>query len=149
MNLSDFCHRDIATIDRDSGVVHAALQMREQHVGSLIIVDRDGEDLRPVGILTDRDLAIEALTSTTTAQQLHVSDIMSDCPATALVDDDALATLHRMRTLGIRRMPIVDHRGSLKGIIAVDDLLQLLAASLGDVAALIVREAGREVVCRS
>jgi Mg/Co/Ni transporter MgtE len=53
-------------------------------------------------------------------------------------------SIQRMRMNGIRRMPVVDREGGLVGIIAVDDLIQLLAEEFTELAKLISRQQGRE-----
>lgn len=140
MRVGEYCKRDVVIIDRMTGVIEAAQLMRRYHVGTLLVVEREPEFNRPVGIVTDRDLVVEVLAQNTDPAQLAADDIMSANLATASENDDVLDTLRRMRTLGIRRMPVIDARSALIGLLAVDDLLSLLAGSLYDVVALVARE---------
>jgi Mg/Co/Ni transporter MgtE len=52
--------------------------------------------------------------------------------------------MQQMRINGIRRMPVVDLTGGLIGIISLDDLIQLLAEEMSELAKVIVREQARE-----
>lgn len=140
MRVGEYCNRDVVIIDRSTGVIEAAQLMRRYHVGTLVVVEREPDFNRPVGIVTDRDLVIEVLAQRVDPEQLAADDIMSANLATAGEQDDVLDALTRMRTLGIRRMPIIDARSALVGLLAVDDLLSLLAGSLYDVVALVARE---------
>jgi CBS domain-containing protein len=148
MNLSELCNRNVITAGRSTSVIEAAGLMREYHVGNLVVVDGDSEAGRPVGLVTDRDLVVEVLAEGVPAEELTVGDVMSEEPITALEDADALETLRRMRIAGVRRMPVVDRAGALKGIVTVDDLLQMLSESMTDVISLIVREIKTEAARR-
>ncbi len=144
MRLGQICNRTVVIADRDTGIREAARLMREYHVGDLIVVEREKEFNRPIGIITDRDLVVEVLASDAEPSQLSVFDVMTDNLASAGEDDDVLDTLRRMRELGIRRMPVVNRDGALVGIIAVDDLLDLIRQSLDDVIGLVERQASKE-----
>jgi CBS domain-containing protein len=74
---------------------------------------------------------------------------MSDQLITANEDDDLLATLVKMREKGVRRLPVVDSKGQLAGILTADDVIGLVARELAEVWALIVRQQGREMETRS
>lgn len=144
MRVGEYCNREVIVAERTTGVVEAARLMRRYHVGTLLVVEREHNGNRPMGIVTDRDLVVEVLAQDAPPAQLALDDIMSAHVATALEDDDVLDTLRRMRALGVRRMPVVDGRGLLIGILAVDDLLDLLAGSLHEIVGLIAREVRTE-----
>ncbi len=59
-------------------------------------------------------------------------------------NDEILETVKRMRGKGVRRIPVVNGQGDLEGIIAVDDLVDLLAEQMADLVALISTEQGHE-----
>ncbi len=77
-----------------------------------------------------------------------VRDTMSDQLITADEDDDLLSTLMKMREKGVRRLPVVDAKGALVGILTADDVIGLVARELAEVWALIVRQQGRETELR-
>ncbi|MFA5941470.1 MAG: CBS domain-containing protein [Sinimarinibacterium sp.] len=144
MRVGEYCNREVIVAGRTTGVLEAARLMRRYHVGNLVVVERERSGNRPVGIVTDRDLVVEVLAQDAPAAHLALDDVMSAHLATALVDDDVLETLRRMRSLGVRRMPVVDGSGLLIGILAVDDLLELMAGSLHEIVGLIAREVTTE-----
>jgi CBS domain-containing protein len=149
MRIADCYRKDVVVADRGANIAEVARTMREYHVGDLVVVDRaDGAD-RPVGIVTDRDLVVEVLAQDVSPDEVIVDDVMTDNPAVAGEDDDVLDTLGRMRDLGVRRMPVVDGRGLLTGIITVDDLLEVLADSVNSVVGLVLTEVRTEALRRS
>ena len=140
MLVGEYCHREVVAIPRQTGISEAARLMRQHHVGSLVIVDENDGRRQPVGIVTDRDLVIEVLAQDVPIEQLALEDIMRSPLETAWEDDSVLDTLQRMRRLGVRRLPVIDARGSLSGILAVDDLLDLISTSLSDIVSLVANE---------
>jgi predicted transcriptional regulator len=148
MRVADCCNKDVVVADHGANIQELARIMREFHVGDLVVVEPVDGGARPVGIVTDRDLVVEVLAQDVPVDEVTVDDVMSPNVATAREDDDVLDTLNRMRELGVRRMPVVDARGMLTGIITVDDLLELVAESINNVVGLVVREIGTEGVRR-
>jgi len=53
-----------------------------------------------------------------------------------------------MRFKGVRRLPTVDHEGQLVGIVTVDDLLEILAEELNELARIVAREQAHESAAR-
>ena len=140
MNAGEICNREVVIAARDTGLIEAARLMREHHVGSLVVViERDGKRV-PVGILTDRDIVVAVVAKGLDARTLTVGDAMSAGLYVVREQDGLAEVLRAMREHGVRRMPVVTANGALAGIIAIDDLLELVAEELGD----FVRTVGRE-----
>ena len=74
---------------------------------------------------------------------ISIADVMSN-PVIAQEQDDLWETLNRMRTQGIRRLPVVNDRGGLEGILTADDVLELFAEGLMDLVKLVKKEIYRE-----
>ena len=139
MPIGDLCARTVMVIEPERSVRAAAALMREHHVGALVVVRDDGTR-KPVGIVTDRDIAIGVVAVGLDAEVLTVGDIMGPRLFTAPVDQGVLETVRQMRTKGIRRLPIVECDGALAGLVTLDDLLALLAGELDKLAGLVARE---------
>jgi CBS domain-containing protein len=123
--------------------------MREHHVGSVVVVEDAGEGVKPIGLLTDRDMVVEILAKELDAQAVSVGDVMSLGVITAKENDGVWVTLKRMRSQGIRRLPVTDNDGILLGIVSVDDILELLVGELTDLVKLSDREKEREIIERT
>ncbi len=141
MGILELCSRKVAYIDGQAGIVEVARIMREQHVGSVVVVDERGA---PCGIVTDRDLVVEVLAMEADTGSLRVADIMSPNPVTVSEDmdmDDALAS---MRMAGVRRAPVVDDEGLLSGLVSVDDMLVQMSSELNDIICLTYQQQLKE-----
>lgn len=142
--VAEICNREVVVVERDASILHAARLMRDYHVGDLVVTEERSGQRVPVGMVTDRDVVIEVIAEEVALDDVTIEDIMSADVVTALETDDLLDTLKRMRTHGVRRVPVVDAQQALVGILAVDDVIEILAEELNDLARLIGREQTRE-----
>lgn len=148
MSAGVFCNRDVVFVAPEATVEEAAGLMRRFHVGCLVVTREEGECRRPVGIITDRDLVVEILAQRIDPATVAVADFMSGELLTVHEDDSLWQTIRRMSAHGVRRMPVVDERGSLVGLLSVDDILDLLSAELSQLTTLSIREQTREKEAR-
>lgn len=125
MKAGELCIRNVATVTASESVVDAARRMAEFRVGDLIVVEPGPGGLpRPIGILTDRDLVVQVLTRTDRAPvTTTIAEVMRPELVTATEDEDVERIVSLMREHAIRRVPIVDRRGGLRGILSLDDVL--------------------------
>jgi CBS domain-containing protein len=129
MTVASICNRDVYTADVREGIEIVARRMDDRNVGTLVVIDASRH---PIGIVTDRDLALRVLGEARDPAKTLVGDVMSSHPR--MIEDsmpveDALRT---MRRLGVRRLPVVDASKKLVGMVSVDDVITLLARELGD-----------------
>jgi CBS domain-containing protein len=151
MNVGEICERSAVTVRPLDDLLSAAHVMRNKHVGYLIVVEPgivDGSS-KPVGVLTDRDLVVTVLAREVDAHALQVRDVMTRDVVAAREDDAVGAALTQMRRIGVRRLPVVNDRGALVGVLSLDDVIDSLAAQLRDVAGSIRSERMVEQVLRS
>ena len=144
MSVGQYCNRNVITTERTTEIREIARLMRHHHVGTVVVVERRGDQEIPVGIITDRDLVVEVLAQNLSPETVTVSDVMSSNLVTAREDDNFWRVLDRMSAKGVRRLPVVDDAGALAGILTVDDVLTALAVGLSDVTRLVQREIARE-----
>jgi CBS domain-containing protein len=134
MKVGEYCKRAVIAIASSSDAAEAAKLMRQQHVGFLI-VHREGDTLRkPVGVLTDRDLVLGVMARDVDPHAVTVDDVMSRKPLTANEADELSEVLQAMRLAGFRRVPVVDARGALSGIMAIDDAIEVVTGLMCDIA---------------
>ena len=132
MDVGDICNRTVVFATEDMSVKEAAELMRNQHVGSLVVVKEANAGRIVVGMVTDRDIAIVAVARDFDPQTLRVADIMSVDPATVRPGHSVNDVLRLMRERGIRRVPVTTDSGVLIGIVTLDDLLEILAEEMQD-----------------
>ena len=147
MPIGEICNREVVFSYRNHTVREAALLMREYHVGDLVVVEENGKR-KPVGIVTDRDIAISIVALGLDPDVITVGDIMGPELVTVRENQGVFETIQQMRLKGVRRLPIVGEEGALVGIVAVDDLVALFADELSELSKAIVREQMVEVKTR-
>jgi CBS-domain-containing membrane protein len=117
---SDLMSGDPACITRDTSAQEAARLMESRDVGSLPVVESQ-DSKRLVGIVTDRDLALKILGADRPAST-PVGEVMSSGLRTAGPDDSLDEVEELMAEHQVRRIPVVDDRGQILGVIAQADL---------------------------
>ena len=129
MTAYELCQRHVVTVRRHEELATAAWIMRERNVGCVVVVEAAGAigGERPIGLLTDRDIVTAVIARNLDPHGVLVGDVMRQHPVTVWVNASIEDTLQRMRGSGARRVPVVDDRGRLVGIIAVDDIFEHLA----------------------
>ena len=149
MTIGAICSREVVFVRRGQSVRVAAELMRQHHVGALVVVDeRDDGPRIPAGVVTDRDIAVAVVAKGLDADGVRAEELMSGEVATARETEGVSACIARMRARGVRRMPVVDARGALVGIVTADDLLELLAEELSGLAHTVANEQRREARVR-
>ncbi|HTD91019.1 MAG TPA: CBS domain-containing protein [Burkholderiales bacterium] len=148
MAIGEICNREVVYVNRDVTVHAACKLMRHYHVGSLVVVDEVNGKREPVGILTDRDVVVEIDAMDLDAKVITVGDIMSQALVTVPENHGVVETIEVMRVKGVRRVPVVDADNRLIGIVTIDDLLEVLAGELSDIARIVAREQSHEQQAR-
>lgn len=134
MSVGKICVRAVHTAEAGETLRAAGARMRDHAVGCLVVVDRKG---LPAGIVTDRDLMLRCVAEDDSPDAVSVAQAMST-PVVSVHEstpiEDALA---QMVSAGVRRLPVVDSSGKLVGILALDDVLDLLSEEVTSVGRLL------------
>ena len=144
MSIAAICQPDVITIDAGASLRDAANLMRAHHVGALVVTVEAAGNEQAVGVITDRDLAIEILVRDLDPVDVKVGQLASrhlaSVPATAGIAE-AVAV---MRDAGVRRLLVTGQEGQLAGFVSADDLLEALAGQLGVLASALRSGIARE-----
>lgn len=140
MSVGRICCRVVYTATPEESAQAAAARMRDHGVGALVVVDAEG---RPVAVVTDRDLALRIVAEGRDPGRVAVREVASAPAATVTEEASIESALGTMRARRVRRLAVVDAAGRLAGILALDDVLDLLAEELGSIGGLIARQAPR------
>lgn len=121
MKIESLMHRDVRAARPWDSALDALRSMWEGDCGALPVVDAGG---RVTGIVTDRDLAMASLLRGQALSELQVDEVASR-PVVACLEDGSLSVVHAlMRRHQLRRLPVIDARGRLVGIVTLADVLR-------------------------
>jgi CBS domain-containing protein len=98
-----------------------ARKMCENNVGSIpVVIDQESRKL--TGIITDRDLCCSIVAKGLDPASTPIRDHMHRNPVSCRLDESLEACLHAMQKHQVRRIPVIDERGSCVGIVAQADV---------------------------
>lgn len=130
MNLSRLGNRIVVTASPTDTIADILRLMDQRNVGSVVAV----EDARPVGIVTDRDVALRVTLRGRDPRTTTVESVMSRDVACVREETEPLDAAELMRRRQVRRLPIVDARGRLVGLVSLDDLVYRFSREVGELA---------------
>jgi CBS domain-containing protein len=123
MKISEIMTRNPTTVTPGTTVRDAAQLMQREDTGILPVVESEGEK-KLVGVVTDRDIAIRVVAEGR-GGDTRVSEVMTSSRlATLRPDADVDDVMDTMADQQVRRVPIVDERGALVGIVAQADIVR-------------------------
>ena len=106
----------------DTPIQEAARLMKDQNVGMLPVVQTEGSK-QLIGVITDRDITIRHVAEGHTSTDCPVSEAMTDSVTTASPESEVDEVMEIMGREQVRRIPIVDERGELVGVVAQADVV--------------------------
>ena len=124
MKIQRLFTRQLVAVARTAQLAEAAAAMQRFNVGTLLVVE--GPTQRPVGIVTDRDLAIQGFAAESTTVDAAMTPVLATIPA----GSDSHEALEAMRVHGVRRLVVVTGDGEVCGILSVHDVIDGLSADL-------------------
>ncbi len=148
MQLNSFCMLDVECCSPRTTALEAAHVMRRKHTGDLVVIDDDADQPAPLGIITDRDIVVEVLGKGLDPATTTIGSLIRTPVVVADAAEDSAQVLERMRTHGVRRIPVVGAGGKLVGIVTVDDMLKRLAADAALLTEVVSQEQSHEARTR-
>ncbi len=124
MEISTIMHAPVAAAPSDTTFIAAEL-MRDHGIGCLVV----SEERRPIGMITDRDLAVRCSASGHDPLTCTIENHMSTALTTIQPDSDILDALHLMLAHQVKRLPVVDQE-RIVGLISLSDVAAALEAPM-------------------
>jgi CBS domain-containing protein len=121
MLVNEIMKRPPATCSTNDTVTQAARIMREHKCGFVPVVDSRGS---VIGVVTDRDVCLVVGDKNRAMTHVSVQDAMSHPVFSCSENDNVKVTLGTMAKRHVRRLPVLDKRGHLQGILSIDDVVQ-------------------------
>jgi CBS domain-containing protein len=138
VSVEEVLQTDLVTVPPTATVATISETMASESVGTVVVV----EDGAPLGIVTDRDLAL-ALADDAAVTERKAESFLSDELETATSDVSVFEALDQMERAQIRRLPVVDDDGAIRGMVALDDVLVLLSEQFQSAATIIRAQSPR------
>ena len=105
----------------DTELYYVARKMQERDVGAIPVVEST-QSLKPIGIITDRDIVTRIVARRQEPQDLHAEDCTSTNLLCVMPDTDLNDALEKMEDRQVRRLLVVDGSGKLCGMVAQADI---------------------------
>ena len=125
MAISDLMTRNVWSCVPDENLRIVATRMQEKDCGCLPV--REPETKRVVGMITDRDICLYAAERDAPLSKLTVRDAMTADPKSCKPEDDVEYADRLMQTAQVRRLPVIDGRSELVGVVSLADLARTAA----------------------
>ena len=135
--IGRICSRVVVTATPNESVLAVARRMAEYDVGAVVVVTEDGG---PLAIVTDRDVVLRAVTRELNANETPVSVVMSRDVRTV---DESVPIEQALRTMagaGVRRLVVTGAEGKLRGVVSMDDVLELIVEEAESIGRLLRKE---------
>ena len=140
MNVGDICSKNVVYVLQQDSVLDVARIMREKHVGSVVVVENMQGEIRPQGMITERDLVLEVLTAKLDPSVVKAEDILT-CELICVTEThDIKEALKYLRYYGVRRAPVVNVNGILVGLFSIEDSLSILSKEFSEIVKLLSNE---------
>lgn len=144
MRVDRICTRNIFRIPRSGTLEEAAVLMRRHHIGALVVTEDPPREAKGVGLVTDRDIVVQAIAKGYGVDELTAGDLMTPALGTVREDSDVHEALELMRAGGVRRLVVTDGGGEAIGMLSMEDVVDGIAADLASLAAVREAEVRRE-----
>lgn len=118
MQVREIMTKNLEIVPVDCTVFDAAKKMKQFNIGVLPIGDKE----KVVGILTDRDITVQAVAAGLNPQECKVQDIMSKQVETIMADSNVEEASQRMADQQIRRLVVVDQDQKPIGMLSLGDI---------------------------
>lgn len=129
MKIKEIMTKEIACVDAESTAADAAKKMKDQNVGTVMVIDQN----QLKGLVTDRAITTKAVAEGKDPRSLPVTDIMTKNIVGCSEDDDVFDALKAMGKNKIRRMPVVNEQDHLVGIVSMSDIAQQMRSGIDSV----------------
>jgi CBS domain-containing protein len=116
MRVRDVMTKEVEVVASDAFVREAAAKMRDRGVGFLPVMEHD----RPIGAITDRDIAVRVVAAST--PQPQVRQVMSSGVASVHDDEEIAEAGRKMREHSVRRLVVLDSSDHICGVVSLGDL---------------------------
>jgi CBS domain-containing protein len=144
MRIGDICANNFLHVSLQESILNIAKLMRSQNVGSVVVIEGSDGQIRPSGLITERDIVTEIVATKIDPSTVTAGDILSGELVSVKDTAELPDALNHLRYFGVRRAPVVDSEGHLVGLFSIDDALPILSAQFSEIIQLMSNESDIE-----
>src|ERR1700756_777000 len=126
--LKDIINHKVVSVSPDTKVIDVARKMTQENVGSVLVC----VDNHCKGIVTDRDIVVRCIANNVDVNDCTVEQILSEPIESVKETDGIYDCIRKMKSQEVRRMPVVDEKGNVVGLVSFDDLILVLAKEMNE-----------------
>jgi CBS domain-containing protein len=126
MQVKDVMTKGIACVDTKSSAADAARKMRDQNVGTVLVIDEN----RVKGMITDRAIVTKVVAEQKDPKDVPIADVMTKKVVGCSENDDIMDAMKTMGDMKVRRLPVVNEKEQLVGIVSLADIAQEMRPAL-------------------
>ena len=123
MKVKDLMTSEVTSCDLNASLADAAKAMWDHDCGVLPVL-KDGKEL--VGVITDRDICMASVMRDSYPSHISVEEAITGEVFSTTPDDDLQQALITMGQHQVRRLPVIDSEGQLKGMLSMNDVTECL-----------------------
>ena len=124
MPVSSIMTLDVKTATQDETIQTVCKSMYENDIGSIVVVKRTIEGITPIAIITERDIVRQIGFTDLFVVQAPIRQIMSTPLVTIGANSLVRDAIEIMQGKNIRRLPVIDNKGKMVGIVTQKDVLK-------------------------
>ena len=126
MKVKDVMHSGVTSVSPDTKVTQIARKMRDEDIGAIPVVEND----HLIGMVTDRDIACRGFANGHDLPHLTARDVMSMPMLFCHSDDEVASAIQLMEKSKIRRLPVLNERKHMVGMLTLGDISQKVPHAL-------------------
>jgi len=138
MKVSEVMSKNPSCCWPSSSALSAATIMQQRDTGILPVI-QDPFTPRLVGVVTDRDLCLHVVAGGRDPARIWISECMTEDPICCIVEDDIRHALELMKQHQVRRLPVVNEKHEIVGILSLSDLVRKGTTDSFEIAATLQR----------
>jgi len=115
---------NVKTATEEETIQTVCKSMYENEIGSIVVIKRTIDGINPIGIVTERDIVRQIGLSELFVVQAPIRHIMSTPLVTIEPNSPIRSAIEIMQQKNIHRLPVIDNKGIMVGIVTSTDLLK-------------------------
>jgi signal-transduction protein with cAMP-binding, CBS, and nucleotidyltransferase domain len=144
MPISQFCNEKVIRVGPEATAQSIAKKMKMEQINDVIVEDRIKGKIETIGIITDRDIVIEAIAEDTELSEIKAREMIYRPPVTVPESCGIYEAIETMENQGVRRLLVLKKSGEVLGLLNTDNLFQVLGDEFNRLGNLLKNQSSRE-----